>query len=114
MYAPRYLIGIEFCSVFSKKHSDAPKTGKPYKGINDPTDHSILAAENPADQIKLENSYKTPINGSNNRKDQCQRIHIDFLLCFVLLAIFFPDRLEIYVEIYMISRYNQIRRDVFE
>ena len=66
---PILFFRLELRSVFAEQHSDAPHAGKTYKRINNATDQGILTAKQPGYQIKLENTYKAPVQRADNGKN---------------------------------------------
>jgi hypothetical protein len=73
---------------FAKQQGDTPKTGKTDQGKNDSADHGALSAEQPRNQVKLENTDQTPVQTSDDGKNQRNGIHD--IPPFFLDAIVFP------------------------
>ena len=62
-------------SVPSKQEGDAPKSGEGHNGINKAAEEGTRTAEQPCDQIKTEDSYKSPVQTTYDRQYQCNAIH---------------------------------------
>ena len=58
----------------AEEKGDAPDTGKRHQGIDDPTQHSKLTAEEKGNTVKAENADAAPVERTDDRKRQCDLI----------------------------------------
>lgn len=75
MEAAAFLFAVNGSETSAKKQRNAPQTRKTDQRIDDSAEYSVLATKDPCYQVKLEDAYQTPIDGADDRKDQCNRIH---------------------------------------
>ena len=69
--------------AFSEEQRNAPECRKSDDGVNYAADKSSLAAEDPRNDIKAEQSYAAPVYAADNRKyqsDSVKHFNISFIL----------------------------------
>lgn len=76
--------------TLAEQQGDTPKTRQTNKRINDSAQDGILAAEQPCNKVKLEDTNKAPVQAADDRENQCYRIHMFYLHYFLWLSIEFP------------------------
>jgi len=62
--------------VPAKQERNAPQTCQAYKGIDQSAEQGTGAAKEPGNQIELKNSHKSPVETTDDSKDQGNCIHI--------------------------------------
>ena len=62
--------------LFAEQEGNAPETGQPDDGINDPAEQGAGAAEEPGYQIKLENAYQPPVDTADDGQNQRKGIQV--------------------------------------
>ena len=62
---------------------DGPKTCQRYHHKDDAADNGIHSAEDPAHQIKLEQAHQSPVQATDDSKDQSNFIHCANFISFV-------------------------------
>ena len=70
------LLGMEPFHASAKQQTYAPKTCQTDHRVNDAADDGTLAPKEPCHQVELEKTYKPPVDGTDNGKDQSDCIHI--------------------------------------
>lgn len=60
--------------VSAKQEGNAPQTSKSDNGIDQSAEQRTGAAKQPGYQIKLENTYESPVQAADDRKNQSDRI----------------------------------------
>lgn len=56
--------------AFAEQKGNAPDACQSNEGINNPADNGVLAAKDPGDDIKTENTDRTPVDCADNRQQQ--------------------------------------------
>lgn len=60
------LFPVNTWTVLAKQQSNAPKTCQTYDAVYDPAEHSTLTAKDPCHQVKLKQTDKAPVDGTND------------------------------------------------
>ena len=74
LLAGLFLVGFDDI-VSAEQEGHTPKTCKADDCVNNAAEQSPLAAKEPGNQVKLENTDETPVKGTDNGQNQCYRIH---------------------------------------
>ena len=77
------LFAVDLLPASAEQQGNAPQTSQTNQGIDDPAEYSALSAKEPRNQIKLKNANQSPVNGTDNGKDQCNCIHFSTSVCIV-------------------------------
>ena len=64
-----FSITIDLLIRSTEQHRNAPQSGKAYECVYDPADGCGLTSKNPGHKVKLKNTDKAPVNGTDNGKD---------------------------------------------
>ena len=59
----------------AEKERGAPNTRKTDDRVYDPTDYRHRAAADPGNDVKIEESYASPVESSNHRKNKSYSVH---------------------------------------
>ncbi len=60
------LFAVNTWTVLAKQQSNAPKSCQTYDAVYDPAEHSTLTAKDPCHQVKLKQTDKAPVNGTDD------------------------------------------------
>ena len=62
--------------TLAEQQGNAPRTCQRNDCVDDAAEQAVLTAEKPCDQIKLEQTHQTPVQGTHDGKNQCNSIHV--------------------------------------
>ena len=79
------LFTVDLLAASAEQQGDAPKTSQANQGINDSTKYGTLASKQPCNQVKLKNAHKTPVERTDDNKNQTN--FIEHLIQLLLLLI---------------------------
>lgn len=60
-----YLV-VAVAQPLAEQEGSTPQTGKANDGVNDAAEDRILASKQPRNQVKLKDSYETPVSAAND------------------------------------------------
>lgn len=81
------LFAVDLLPTSAKQQGNAPQTCKTDQCINDAAEHCALSAKEPCNQVKLKNANQSPVDGTDDGKDQCNCIHIFTSICNLAVPI---------------------------
>ncbi len=96
---PHFLLTINLLTSSAEKQGNAPKTSQSNQSINDPAEYSTLATEEPCNKIKLENANQAPVDGTNDGKDQCDRIHRSTSIYIIRMFLSCPELYKLCIDV---------------
>lgn len=73
--------------VSAEQKGNVPDACNANQRIDNAADDGSLTAKEPGYQVKLEKTHKAPVEGADDRKYQCQRIHVRLYLSFIGMAL---------------------------